>query len=63
MKISDNGFPRRNRVDLYTPTERVIWQAMLAVEMAGAHPLLTEAINLLEQAKERVADYVELDQK
>ena len=34
--------------------------ASLAVEEAGAHPLLTDAVNLLTQAKEKVADFVEL---
>lgn len=60
MQISDNGFPRRNRVDLYTPAETAIREAMLAVENAGAHPLLTDAVVLLSQAKEKVADFVEL---
>jgi hypothetical protein len=32
MQISDNGFPRRNRIDLYTPAELAIREAMLAVE-------------------------------
>ena len=33
---------------------------MLAVEAAGCHPLLTEAVILLGQAHEKVADFVEL---
>lgn len=60
MQISDNGFPRRNRVDLYSPAETAISEAMLAVEKAGAHPLLTDAVVLLAQAREKVADFVEL---
>jgi hypothetical protein len=60
MKISDNGSPRRIRIDLYTPAETAIRNAVLAVEEAGCHPFLTEAVNLLQQAKEKVADYVEL---
>jgi hypothetical protein len=59
-RISDNGIPRRNRVDLYTPAELAIREAMLAVEAAGFSPILTEAIILLGQAKDRVADFVEL---
>jgi hypothetical protein len=60
MKMSDNGFPRRNRIDLYTPAETAIREAMLAVESSGAHPLLTDAVSLLEQAKNKVADFVDL---
>lgn len=59
MKIVD-GMPRRCRVNLYTHAERSIWQAMQEVENAGAHPLLTDAINLLIAAREKVADFVEL---
>jgi hypothetical protein len=60
MQISDNGFPRRIRIDLYTPAETAIREAMFAVERAGCHPLLTDAVSLLEQAKTKVADFVEL---
>jgi hypothetical protein len=44
-----------------TPAETAIRDAMLAVEDAGADPLLTEAINLLQQARDKVADYVDRD--
>lgn len=60
MQLDENGFPRRNRVDLLTPAESVIRQAMLAVEDMPAHPLLTDAVTLIEQAKNKVADFVEL---
>lgn len=62
MKISDNGFPRRNRIDLLTPAEKAIWDARMAVERGGAHPLLTDAVNLLGAAQEKVADFVERDE-
>jgi hypothetical protein len=51
--------PRRNRLDLCTPAELAIYDAVQAVEKAGAHPLLTDAVNLLAQAREKVADYVD----
>ena len=54
-----NDIPRRARVDLYTPAETAIRNAMIVVEEAGAHPLLTEAITLLSQAKDKVADFVD----
>lgn len=51
--------PRRNRLDLNTPAEKAIWEAMQEVEKTGAHPLLTDAINMLKQAKEKVSDFVD----
>ena len=53
------GVPRRNRIDLFTPAEAAIYAAVQAVEEAGAHPLLTDAVVLLQQAREKVADYVD----
>ena len=61
MKLVEDGIPRRNRIDLYSPAELAIREAVFVVESAGAHPLLTEAVMLLQQAKEKVADFVELD--
>ena len=54
-----NGFPRRRRIDLLTPAEKAIRDALVAVEEVGADPLLTEAVILLGQAQEKVADFVE----
>lgn len=53
------NFPRRSNLQTMTPAELAIREAMLAVEKAGAHPLLTEAVTLLGQAKDKVADYVD----
>jgi hypothetical protein len=53
--------PRRICVDLLTPAERAIYDAVQAVEAAGAHVLLTDAATLLQQARARVADYVDRD--
>lgn len=55
-----NDFPRRNRLDLYTTAEKAIAAAVDAVERTGAHPLLTDAVILLGQAKEKVSDHAEL---
>jgi hypothetical protein len=55
-----NGLPRRCQIDLMSRPELRIHDAMQTVEAAGAHPLLTEAINLLAQARDKVADFVEL---
>jgi hypothetical protein len=54
------GIPRRNQINLYTPAETAIREAMLYVEAMPAHPLLTDAVTLLGQAKDKVADFVEI---
>jgi hypothetical protein len=46
-------------VEHWTPAELAIVEAMRAVEDAGASPALTDAINLLQRARDRVADHVE----
>lgn len=51
--------PRRCRVDLATPPEKAIREAMGVVEDLGADVRLTEAVNLLGQALDKVADYVD----
>lgn len=58
MKMVD-GMPRRIRLDLNVPLERAVRRAHDAVEAAGAHPLLTEASSLIDQAREKVADWIE----
>lgn len=52
-------FPRRMRLDLNTPAELAIYKAMQEVEKAGADVRLTNAINLLDKARNLVADYVD----
>ncbi len=59
MQMID-GFPRRNRIDHNTPIELKIRDAMAAVESGDAHPLMTDAGILLQQALDKVADYVDL---
>lgn len=56
-----DGFPRRRRIDLMTPEETKIREAVLAVEALGAHPLLTETSVILQKARDKLADYVERD--
>lgn len=51
--------PRRIRVDLNTKAETAIRNAINEVEIIGADPLLTDAVILLQQAKEKVADYID----
>lgn len=60
MKIVD-GIARRCRIDLWTPAEKAIFDAMQAVENMPAHEFLTDAVVLLQRARDRVADFVELE--
>ena len=50
---------RRNRIDQMSPAELAIMAAIEAVEMAGCDTLLTDAVILLSEAQEKVADYVD----
>jgi hypothetical protein len=59
--VRTDDFPRRHRSDLWTAAERAIHDALRVVEGLGAHPLLTEASNLLSQAQNKVADFIERD--
>lgn len=49
------------RIDILrmTPAELAIRNAVIEVEKIGAHPLLTDAVVLLEDAKRKVGDYVD----
>lgn len=59
MSTNLDSIPRRARLDLNTPAELAIRRAMDAVEAVGADPLLTDAVILLDQARQKVADYVD----
>lgn len=51
--------PRRCYIELMTPAECAIREAILAVERLPADARLTNAVVLLDQAKNWVADYVD----
>ncbi len=51
--------PRRIRVDQMTPAELAIREAKRVVEEAGCDVRLTNAIVLLSQAQDAVADFVD----
>lgn len=59
MMTMAGGVPRRINVDLNTSAELAIREAVRVVENAGAHPLLTDAVVLLAQGREKVADWVD----
>lgn len=54
-----DGVPTRIDLNWMTPAERAIQDAMAAVEGAGGSAALTDAVTLLAQARDRVADHVE----
>jgi hypothetical protein len=49
----------RNRMDLWTPAELAIYNAMREVEKMGADVSLTNAVVLLSQAQNHVADFID----
>lgn len=57
------AIPRRNQLLTMTPAEKAIMDAMYAVENAGADVRLTDAINLLQAARDAVGDFVDGVQK
>lgn len=57
--INRISIPRRSDVQRNTSAELAIRIAVQAVEDVGAHPFLTDAVILLDQAREKVADYVD----
>jgi len=58
-----NDFPRRNRLDLNTPTELAIHEAIQQIERMPANEKLTEAVVILIKAKSLVSDYVDSEYK
>src|SRR5574343_921446 len=54
-----NEIPRRSRLDQNTPAELAIRAAVDAVEALPADPRLTDAVVLLQEARESVANYVD----
>lgn len=59
MKNVD-GFPRRSRINLLTPIEKMIYDAAAAIErMPYADTKLTEAQINLDKARELLADFLE----
>jgi hypothetical protein len=46
-----------------TPAELAIREAIRVVEEAGCDVLLTDAINLLSQAQDKVADFIDKGEK
>lgn len=54
-----DGFPTRNDITLISEAEHMIRECIRFVEGMGASKALTDAVTLLGQAKDRVADHLE----
>lgn len=57
--MSYDKIPRRSKVLEWTPAEKAINDAVQAVETMPADVRLTEAVCLLSQAQNKVADFVD----
>lgn len=57
--MEPDEIPRRNRMDLWTPAEKAIQNAVDEVEKMAADVRLTDAVILLSKAREKVADFVD----
>lgn len=54
-----SDIPRRIQLEHMTPAERAIYDAVQVVEGAGCDARLTEAVILLQKARDMVADFVD----
>jgi hypothetical protein len=54
-----DGVPRRARLDHLTLAETAIYNAIQSVESMGADVRLTNAVVLLQRARDQVADFVD----
>lgn len=54
-----NDAPRRNQLQLNTPAELAIFNAIQEVERAGADVVLTEVVDILIKAKQLLGDFVD----
>lgn len=55
----NNNTPRRARLDLCTPAETAIYNAILEVEKTGADVRLTDAVAKLVEARTLVSNYID----
>lgn len=62
-KLSPYGYARRQDLTQTTIEEDMIRDCIQRVESLGCHTMLTETINLLDQARNKLADYLESESK
>lgn len=59
MAVGNPDTPRRSYVQEWSQEERDIYYLIQKIEKLGAHPLLTDVVNHLGQAKESLADWID----
>lgn len=57
--LIENGIPRRSNMLRWIPAEQAIHEVINQIEALGAHIRLTDAVVLLTQAKDAIADWAE----
>jgi hypothetical protein len=57
------NIPRRSNLDLNTAEEIAIRAIVHEIEKLGAHELLTETVVLLGQARDKLSDWVDLQEE
>lgn len=57
--LRPDGIPTRCDINLQSAVEIRLGEMIRVIEAVGAHPLLTDASLLVQQAKGKIADYVE----
>lgn len=57
--VVENGIPRRSNMNRWIAAERATNDLIQQVEALGAAPLLTDAVVLLSQVREKIADWAE----
>jgi len=58
-KLSKYGWNRRQDLNETTKEENEIRKCIAMVEALGCHITLTETVNLLDQARNKLADFLE----
>lgn len=61
-RARNDGFLTRGDMSYWSKAEHAIQRAVDVVECMAANPALTDAVNLLQSAKGRVADYLESEE-
>lgn len=62
MQTVENNVPRRFREDLLLPIEKQLLDCVREIEKLPADVRLTDAVNIVLCAKDKVADFIESDE-
>jgi len=59
INFMENTIPRRCRLDLMTPAELAIRNAILEIEKLGCDTKLTDIVFMLDKAKDLTSDFID----